>query len=302
MGIEELDRDHKRLFSIASKLLDKVRDPEDIKDSQVRLFVLREGVRYLRGYFDQHAIREEAYMRKIGYGDYALHKQLHDEFKESTLSSYERVLETGECSREEVMDFVGRGIGWLVEHISTADLAIVGRGTLGKPRITRINTQVVEQEFNAIFASTLNMDVQVKLIDTNYAGKPFGAAICQELVYRRGEQKVTVLAGLENSFLMAAAEAVYGSQLKGMEALVMSTMEIFSANFWRTVGSRFVEGDAEMVFEKNQFLTQPQLEERYAKHIPKLSILFNSNQGKFFVATETDIAAQAEFFDLRVGA
>ena len=101
---------------------------------------------------------------------------------------------------------------------------------------------------------------------------------------------------------MAAAEAVYGSQLKGMEALVMSTMEIFSANFWRTVGSRFVEGDAEMVFEKNQFLTQPQLEERYAKHIPKLSILFNSNQGKFFVATETDIAAQAEFFDLRVGA
>lgn len=109
MGIEELDRDHKRLFSIASKLLDKVRDPEDIKDSQVRLFVLREGVRYLRGYFDQHAIREEAYMRKIGYGDYALHKQLHDEFKENTLSSYERVLETGECSREEVMDFVGRG-------------------------------------------------------------------------------------------------------------------------------------------------------------------------------------------------
>lgn len=196
----------------------------------------------------------------------------------------------------------GPGIGWLLEHISTADLAIVGRGTLGKPRITRINTQVVEQEFNAIFASTLNMDVQVKLIDTNYAGKPFGAAICQELVYRRGEQKVTVLAGLENCFLMAAAEAVYGSQLKGMEALVMSTMEIFSANFWRTVGSRFVEGDAEMVFEKNQFLTQPQLEERFAKHIPKLSILFNSNQGKFFVATETDIAAQAEFFDLRVEA
>ena len=241
MGITEFDRDHKQLFVIAGKLLDKVRDPDGIANSRVRLFVLREGVRYLRGYFDQHAIREEAYMRSIGYGDYAIHKQLHDEFQRCTLSSHEKILETGECSREEVMDFVGRGIGWL-------------------------------------------------------------AGIAQELVYSRGDQKVTVLAGLENSLLMAAAEAVYGSQLQGMEALIMSTMEIFSANFWRTVGSRFVEGDAEMVFQENHFLTQSQLQERFAKHIPKISILFDSNRGKFFVATGTDIAAQAESFDLSVGA
>lgn len=302
MGIEELDHDHKQLFAIAGKLLDKVRDPLGIGDSKVRLFVLREGVRYLRGYFDEHAIREENYMRQIGYADYAVHKRLHDEFKENTLSQYEKLLEAGACSKEEVMDFVGRGIGWLVEHISTADLAIVGRGTLGKPRITRINTQVVEQEFNTVFASTLNMDVGARLIDPNYAGTPFGPAICQELIYRRGERKVTVLAGIENSFLAAAAEAVYGTGLQGMEALIMATLEIFSANFWRTVGSRFIEGDAELVFEENHFLTQAQLQERYAKHIPKLSVLFSSSKGKFFVATETDIAAQAEFFDLSVGA
>ena len=302
MGITEFDRDHKQLFVIAGKLLDKVRDPDGIANSRVRLFVLREGVRYLRGYFDQHAIREEAYMRSIGYGDYAIHKQLHNEFQRCTLSSYEKILETGECSREEVMDFVGRGIGWLVEHISTADLAIVGRGTLGKPRITKINTQVVEREFNQIFASTLNMDIRARLIDPHYSGVNFGAGIAQELVYSRGDQKVTVLAGLENSLLMAAAEAVYGSQLQGMEALIMSTMEIFSANFWRTVGSRFAEGDAEMVFQENHFLTQSQLQERFAKHIPKISILFDSNRGKFFVATGTDIAAQAESFDLSVGA
>lgn len=302
MGIAELDHDHKQLFVIAGRLVDKVQDPKSIADVRVRLFVLREGVQYLRGYFDEHAIREEAYMRKIGYTDYALHKQLHDEFMANTLQGYEKMVERGTCSREEVLDFVGRGIGWLVEHISTADLAIVGRGTLGKPRLTQINAQVVEREFNTIFASTLNMDVQTRLIDPNYAGAPFGPAICQELTYRRGDRKVTVLAGLENSFLTAAAEAVYGAQLQGMEALIMSTMEIFSANFWRTVGSRFVEGDAEMVFVENHFLTQAQLQERYNRHIPKLSLLFDSSKGKFFVATETDIAAQAESFDLRVGA
>lgn len=302
MGIEEFDRDHKQLFAIAGRLLDKVQDPEGLADSKVRLFVLREGVRYLRGYFDEHAIREEAYMRRIGYADYAIHKQLHDEFMATTLQGYEKMVEQEMCSREEVLDFVGKGISWLVEHVSTADLAIVGKGTLGKPRLTKINAQVVEQEFNAIFASTLNIDVRTKLINSNYDGAPFGPSISQELTYRRGDQKVTVLAGLENSFLMAAAEAVYGSQLQGMEALIMSTMEIFSANFWRTVGSRFVEGDAEMVFVENHFLTQAQLQERYAKHMPKLSLLFNSSKGKFFVATETDIAAQAESFDLSVGA
>ena len=39
----------------------------------------------------------------------------------------------------------------------------------------------------------------------------------------------------------------------------MATLEIFSANFWRTVGSRFIEGDAEMVFKENHFLTQSQI-------------------------------------------
>lgn len=302
MGIPEFDHDHKQLFAIAGRLLSKVQDPKGIADSRVRLFVVREGVRYLRGYFDEHAIREEAYMRKIGYPDYALHKQLHDEFMSNTLQGYEKMLEQNACSPEEVLDFVGRGIGWLVEHVSTADLAIVGRGTLGKPRLTKINAQVVEEEFNTIFASTLNMDIRAKLIDANYAGTPFGPSLSQELIYRREGKKVTVLSGLENSLLAAAAEAVYGTELQGMDALIMSTIEIFSANFWRTVGSRFVEGDAEMVFVENHFLTQAQLQERYNKHIPKLSLLFDSSKGKFFVATETDIAAQAESFDLSVGA
>ena len=60
---------------------------------------------------------------------------------------------------------------------------------------------------------------------------------------------MSVLAGIENSLLTAAAEAVYGSDLQGMEPLIMATLELFSANFWRTIGSRFVEGDAEMLFK-----------------------------------------------------
>ena len=44
MGIEEFDHDHKQMFVIAGRLVDKVRDPKSIADVRVRLFILREGV------------------------------------------------------------------------------------------------------------------------------------------------------------------------------------------------------------------------------------------------------------------
>lgn len=98
------------------------------------MFVLREGLKYLRGYFADHAVREEAYMRQNGYPGYAVHKRQHDEFQSVNLMKYEAILARGSRSREEVLDFVGLGIGWLVEHISTADLAIVGKGVLTAPK------------------------------------------------------------------------------------------------------------------------------------------------------------------------
>ena len=47
MGVEELDREHRQLFAIAGKLVDRVEE-QDASDSAGRLFVLREGLKYLR--------------------------------------------------------------------------------------------------------------------------------------------------------------------------------------------------------------------------------------------------------------
>ena len=45
-------------------------------------------------------------------------------------------MKRGECSKEEIQDFVGSGIGWLLEHIATADMAIIGKGILAAPAKT----------------------------------------------------------------------------------------------------------------------------------------------------------------------
>lgn len=63
-GITEIDEEHKKLFAVAAQIYDKVRSRGH--DEKIRIFVLREGLHYLNGYFDYHAAREEAYMKKLG--------------------------------------------------------------------------------------------------------------------------------------------------------------------------------------------------------------------------------------------
>lgn len=288
MGVEELDREHRQLFAIAGKLVDRVQE-QDSSDMAGRLFVLREGLKYLRGYFAGHAVREEAYMRQIGYPDYAAHKRLHDEFQDVNLMKYQAILEKGTCTREEVLDFVGLGIGWLVEHISTADLAIVGKGVLSKPKQEAFQGPQLEQEINQLFTATLNLSVEARIVDRSYSGGALNEAVYHELIYQQGEKQVAILAGIEKQFLLQAARQVYGAQLQELDALVLSTLELFSANFWRTLGSRFTGGAEGLEYRENHYLIYRQVQERFARRMPKLSLLFTSNSGQFFVASDLEL-------------
>ena len=114
MGVEEIDNDHKQLFQIAGKLIQTVN--QNIDDSSMRFSLLREGMAYLKDYFDVHAVREEAYMRQIAFEGYFQHKRLHDEFRDIQLVKYQTILQQGQCTKDEILEFVGGGIGWLFER------------------------------------------------------------------------------------------------------------------------------------------------------------------------------------------
>lgn len=285
MGIEDFDNDHKQLFQIAGRIIAMVNRSMD--DSNTRLHILREGIKYLRSYFDNHALREEAYMRKIGYADYAAHKHLHDEFQQRQLVKYEKILENDNCTKENILDFVGSGIGWLLEHITTADMAIVGKGFLMKPKVHTINPQTLETEINHLFVSTLNMDVHARIIQDNYQGESFGQGVYQTLTYRRGENTISVMAGIEKKFLLSVANMVYGDEIDQADALIISTFEIFSANFWRTLAARFTFHDNTLEFKENHFMTQKQLQQCFEKE-QAISVLFESDKGRFFLASDDE--------------
>lgn len=219
MGIDKLDEEHKELFRISDQIYNKVMERGD--DAKYRLFLMNETLEYMLRYFKRHAKGEEIYMREIGYAGYEFHKMLHDEFYNMLLKKKADIVKRNECSKKEIVELVGDGIGWLLEHIITEDMAIVGKGISA---ISSYNSDFEEQLKNVIntnLISFLNVAANVKIINRNYQGEDFGKVICQKMVYNLGSRQIVVISGIEKTFLIRVAEMIYGIDIEDEMDLVL---------------------------------------------------------------------------------
>lgn len=290
MGIEQFDQEHKQIFKLAGQILERMRTWDNEK--RVRMFVMREAIIYLNDYFQNHVRAEEAYMREIGYAGYAMHKALHDDFRKRELEKYRRVVDSGECRREDIQDFIGTGIGWLLEHIATADMAIVGKGILASAPADGIalDEAALEREVDLALTATLNIEVHVKIMNPHYAGEAFGQAIHHKIVYDTERGKVSVIAGIERSFVLEVARMLYGEGIDSETDLIMSTLDIFGTNFWATLGRKFLGGDPHFTVSESGFLVDSRLRQEFAQLKPTTSVLFCSDMGLFYVASDAEIS------------
>ena len=121
LGVDAIDKEHRRLFSIINRLFTLRREEE--KSGKA----CEEGIRY----FYEHAIRhftdEENYMELIGYKNLKMHKRIHKDFRDRTLPILEGELKRSNYSPEAVDHFLAVCAGWLIGHTTTEDLAIVGK-------------------------------------------------------------------------------------------------------------------------------------------------------------------------------
>lgn len=285
MGIPAFDQEHRQIFKIAGQILEIVQAP-GIEEAD-RMLALRQELSLLVSCFSEHAAREEAYMREIGYEGYGLHKMLHDDFRSTQMAKYRQIVERDVCNKEEVWDFIGSEIGWLLEHIATADMAIVGKGVLNRPAARGLELAAVEREINRLLAATLNIEANAAVASAQYAGEPFGEMICQKIVYRRAWRKSVVICGVERSFVRRVARCLYGDVLGDKPDLVLSTMEVFSARFWITLSRQLTGLDDNIDVCESRFLLEGTLADELRGLEPAISLLFRSDYGKFFVATDS---------------
>lgn len=293
MGIDKLDEEHKELFRISDQIYNKVMERGD--DAKYRLFLMNETLEYMLRYFKRHAKSEEIYMREIGYAGYEFHKMLHDEFYNMLLKKNADIVKRNECSKKEIAELVGDGIGWLLEHIITEDMAIVGKGISA---ISSYNSDFEEQLKNVIntnLISFLNVSANVKIINRNYQGEDFGKVICQKMVYNLGSRQIVVISGIEKTFLIRVAEMIYGTDIEDEMDLVLYSMQTFGANFWRSIGQYFVGNHDLISLSSNSFIIARSIPEELDMLKPEKSLLFDSDMGKFFIATNGKMSEIAHF-------
>ena len=174
-------------------------------------------------------------------------------------------------------------------------MAIVGKGVLCQPAVEEINDQAVVEEVNRMFIAPLNMDVNAGILSRDYAGENFGETVYQKFVYEREGQKLNVIAGIEKQFLVNVAQSVYTEEdLSDADALVLSSLEIFGANFWRTLGERLANPEQLADYREGRFLTQKQVRSLFDAQQPTVSVLFGSDKGKFFIATDDQLLASRQ--------
>ena len=200
---------------------------------------------------------------------------------------YQKFIENGQCNKDDVWDFIGSGIGWLLEHIATADMAIVGKGILAQTDAIGVNAAALEQEINVLLTSTLNIEANAKIANTHYAGEYFGKAIHQKIVYQTDAGDISIVSGIEQSFMLDVAKLLYSSEVKDEMSLILSTLQLFSVHFWQTLAMRFIGGRSSVDIKESHFIMDNQLAVELEKLNPTTSVLFNSDKGKFYVACDS---------------
>ena len=88
IGVEIIDKEHKKLFKIMNKLFTA---NEHEKKSG---WFCQEGIKYFKDHAIKHFSEEEAYMASINYKGFETHRHLHDGFRKKILPELEKELDS----------------------------------------------------------------------------------------------------------------------------------------------------------------------------------------------------------------
>ena len=118
IGVENIDDQHKKLFEIAEKGFDLLKNDMCIDKYDRIILVLEE----LKDYAVYHFKSEEAYMLSIGYKRFISHKVEHDEFIEKvTNADLKKIDIDQDAYLMSLLEFI---INWTCDHILKNDKLI----------------------------------------------------------------------------------------------------------------------------------------------------------------------------------
>ena len=274
IGVESIDREHRKLFAIMNKL-----SAYDGNDEKSR-WAYQEGIKYFKEHAMKHFAEEELYMASIGYEGYDVHRRIHDTFRKKTLPKIEKELAESYYSMESVKHFLGVCAGWLIGHTLTEDRAIVGKAESKWGNLLPEEKQIAMK--NTVAELLYEMfQIEAKVISESYNGEKFGKGIYYRLVYGtdRGDRWEFFLV-FEDRTIVNTVGKFIGAETDGVDVMMMNATRYAAKQFVERIKTHFPNAEQFDIREEN-LLNYDQFQRAFEKHNPQCSLLFSAKEGYF---------------------
>ncbi len=295
IGVDIIDREHKKLFSIINKLL--MFKDEDGKSQ----WVCQEGIKYFKEHAMKHFSEEEAYMVSISYHDYETHRRLHNDFRQNTLPALEKELHRTCYSSESVGHFLSVCVGWLIGHTLTEDRAITGKPT------SKWTNLLPEEEHLMIKHTIIQLvndmfQLDSRVVSENYGGEKFGKGIYYRLRYATEKKEIwEIILVFEEKLLLSTIGKLMGDESRKMNDMVMHASRYAARQFSERIREHLPSASHYELKDEN-LLSYEQFQNAFEKRTPQCSLLFDTGAGYFAFCTmaphpilkESEISIKAE--------
>ena len=283
IGVDIIDKEHKKLFSILNKLFDFGQQEEKSQ------WVCQEAIKYFRDHALKHFADEEAYMVSIDYAGLEVHRRIHRNFRERTIPALERELELNKYSPESVNHFLGVCAGWLIGHSLIEDHAIVSGENVKQWE----NLQPEEEQ--AVMSQTLAgllhsmFQLEARLISNCYGGEKFGDGIYYRLIYRtRDKKRWEFYLIFEEQLIVSTIGSVMDTSSEAVSVMLMNASRYVAKQLVERMKEHFPNSE-QFELKEEQLLTYDQFQKVFEKQSPQYSLLFDTGKGYFaYCATASE--------------
>lgn len=290
IGVEVIDKEHKKLFRILRKLFDFGQKGDKSR------WVCQEAVKYFKEHALKHFKDEEDYMASIGYAGLEMHTRLHRNFREITLPALEKELRHRNYSKNAVDHFFGVCAGWLIGHALIEDQAIVSRKAperwenLLPEEEQAVVGQVIVSQLHSMFM------LNPQLISNCYGGEKFGNGIYYRLIYDiDGKKKWEFFLIFEEQLIVSTIGGVIDAKAKAIDAMIMNATRYTARQLIEYIKEHF-PSLANARIKEEQLLNYEQFQRIFEKNRPQCSLLFDTGKGYFAycMTTSDTITGQSE--------
>lgn len=117
IGVELIDQQHEELFKRLGDFIVTVRSDGDKKEKKKEV---EKTLNFMGEYVVTHFNAEEALQKRYDYPDYEKHHEIHENFK-AEIEEFQRKYKNNEYDEDFVLEFSGRLLTWLINHVASTD-------------------------------------------------------------------------------------------------------------------------------------------------------------------------------------